>query len=94
MLGSRLSESWWSRLTLYFQQVCAMGLMGVCASQQAEDYKFWWRCQESALLAQWCRRLQTANSALLCGTLSVLLLLGAVGVFDVASFEGWWHRAY
>lgn len=31
MLGSRLSEGWWSRLTLYASQICAMGLMSKCS---------------------------------------------------------------
>lgn len=94
MLGSRLSESWWSRLTLYLQQLWGMALMGVCTAQQHGDYKFWWVRQESEALLWWCRLLQNANTVLLFGTSVLLLLLGAVGVFDGTSFEGWWHWAY
>jgi hypothetical protein len=94
MLGSRLSEGWWSRLTLYFQQVCAMGLMQACAARQGDDYKFWWWRQESEFLLQWCCWLQAANTCGLFGALVLVLLAGAVGFFDATSFEGWWHWAY
>jgi hypothetical protein len=81
-------------MTLYFQQVCAMGLMRVCSAQQSSDYKLWWRRQESAALLHLCRRLQVVNSCVLCAALVTVLVVGAVGCFDGTSFEGWWHWAY
>lgn len=91
MLGSRLSESWWSRLSRYFTQVWTMGLMQASAGQQSRDYFHWWRRQHEPALLLWCGRLQAANTCALfaCGLL--LLLLGACGVFDTVSYEGWWH---
>ena len=91
MLGSRLSEGWWSRLTLYAQQLWGMALMGVCSAEQLGDYEFWWRRQESEPLLWWCRVLQGVNTVLLSGVASCMLLVGAVGFFDGTSFEGWWH---
>ena len=82
MLGSRLSEGWWSRLTLYLQQLWGMALMGVCEQQQRTDYKFWWVRQESEALLWWCRLLQNVNTALLFAVSVLLLLLGASDKFQ------------
>jgi hypothetical protein len=89
MLGSRLSEGWWSRLSRYCTQMWAMGLMQSCAARQTEDYIHWWRRQLEPSLVLWCGRLQAANTCVLfaCGTF--LLLLCACGVFDTISYEGW-----
>lgn len=50
MLGSRLSEGWWSRLSRYFTQVCVMGFMQSCAVRQSDDYAAWWRRQQDSAL--------------------------------------------
>ena len=94
MLGSRLAEGWWSRLTLYAQQVCSMGLMSMCTVWQLRDYRFWWLRQEVPGLLQWCSRLQAVNTGVLFVAASLTLLAGAVGFFDSTSFEGWWHWVY
>lgn len=91
MLGSRLAEGWWSRLSIYFMQVCTMGLMQSCEGRQRADYVVWWRRQHDVALLRWCGWLQAANTCCLVAGLSVLLLLGACGVFDTVSYEGWWH---
>jgi hypothetical protein len=89
MLGSRLTEGWWSRLTRYACQLWAMGLCAVRTGGGPAGYCLWWWRQESAWLLRWCAYLQTANTCVLFSVASLALLSGAVGCYDIRSFEGW-----
>lgn len=94
MLGSRLSEGWWSRLSRYFAQLCSLALLQLCSARQEDDYTLWWSRQHDAALLWWCSMLQAANTVCVFLGMSLLLLLGACGVFDGTSCEGWWHWVY
>lgn len=88
MLGSRLTEGWWARLTRYMYQMWALGLCSsLVAERAAADWPWWWR-QESSKLLRWSALAQSANACGLCGTLVLVLVLGAVGCYDTLSFEG------